>query len=243
MTPESQLFSARDAAARVGCKAHTLRSAARRGAVEGAAKDAEGRWWFDPDGVRRWVGTLRSPGRHAAAPVRNPYWRGKGRVLTEAGFHPDAITVDPDTGCWLWGAGVTSDGHPFAWDGTKHVNVRRRLWELTHGPLAEGHWLRRRCADLRCVAPDHQELRSPTRERAPFTPPVIPPPPTAHQVRLGPLVPAVRPEGIPEREWVLLSGLVAGRTVAEMTKVIGVARQHGYVLLRRAEGRLRSSDR
>ena len=50
-------LSARDAAARVACEAHTLRSAARRGAVEGAAKDAEGRWWFDPDGVRRWVGT------------------------------------------------------------------------------------------------------------------------------------------------------------------------------------------
>jgi len=76
-------LSARDAAERVACEAHTPRSAARRGAVEGTAKDAEGRWWVDPDGVRRWVRTLRSQGRHAAAPVRNPSWRGKGRILTD----------------------------------------------------------------------------------------------------------------------------------------------------------------
>ena len=44
---------------------------------------------------------------------------------------------------------------------------------------------------------------------------------------------------MPEREWVLLTGLVAGRTVAEMATVIGVARQHGFRLLRRAEAQLR----
>ncbi|CAA9568961.1 MAG: hypothetical protein AVDCRST_MAG70-2316 [uncultured Thermomicrobiales bacterium] len=96
-------------------------------------------------------------------------------------------------------------------------------------PLTHGHWPRCRCADLRCVAPDHQALRSPTGERPPFTPPVVPLPPTLHQVRLGPRRPAERPAGMPEREWVLLTELVAGRTVAEieMVKVIGVSRQHG----------------
>jgi len=53
-------------------------------------------------------------------------------------------------------------------------------------------------------------------------------------------MPAERPEGMPEREWVLLSGLVAGRSLAEMAAVIGVARQNAYSLLCRAEGRLRS---
>jgi len=53
-------------------------------------------------------------------------------------------------------------------------------------------------------------------------------------------VPAERPADLPEREWVLLTGLAAGRTVAKMARVLGVARQNAYLLLRLAEGRLRS---
>ena len=217
----------------------TIGDAASAGDIAGSTKDARGRWWHDPEAVQRWA---RSRPFLREAPDgwnRTPYWRGKDRLLTDAGLNPDAITIDPDTGCWVWGAAVTTGGHPMVWNGTRLTSVRRLIWERTHGPLPEGWRLWRRCDDVRCVNPDHVEPRPP----GPTPRPVRPKPPTPHQVRLGPLLPAERPEDMPEREWVLLTGLVAGRTVAEMAAIIGVARQHGYVLLHRAEGRLRTGDR
>ncbi len=156
--------------------------------------------------------------------------------MTGEGFNPDAFPTDPETGCWVWQAAVTTHGHPIAWDGQRHVIVRRVLWERAHGPLPEGYRLWRRCGDVRCVNPDHVESRPPGLQPRL----VKPKPPTRHQVRIGPLMPAERPEGMPEREWTLLTGLVAGRTVTEMAKVIGVTRQNGYLLLNRAEGRLQA---
>ena len=51
-------------------------------------------------------------------------------------------------------------------------------------------------------------------------------------------MPAEHPERTPEREEVPLTGLAAGHSVAEMAKVIEIARQHAYRLLGQAEGRL-----
>jgi len=85
--------------------------------------------------------------------LRTPYWRGRGQILSEAELHTDAIPVDPTTGCWLWGAGLPLEGHSFAWDGTKHVDVQHRVWELTRESLAKDHRLWCGSAELRCVAP------------------------------------------------------------------------------------------
>ena len=83
-------LSVREAAVLVGCPAHTLRAAARRGAIDGAYKDPDGRWWFRLAGVRRWSEFRRTSNVRRPERVRNPYW--KGRIVTDAGVHRDAIT-------------------------------------------------------------------------------------------------------------------------------------------------------
>ncbi len=232
-------ISTAEVVALTGYHPGTVRDAAHDGDLRGSTKDARGRWWHDPEAVRQWARSRPMLRETPEGWTRMPYWRGKGRALADEGFHPEAWIIDPDTGCWVWQAAVTTHGHPIAWDGTRHVIVRRVLWERAHGPIPEGHRLWRTCAEGRCVNPEHLELRPPgTKPR-----PVPPRPPTRHQLRLGPLMPTERPEGMPAREWALLVGLLEGRTVAEMATILGVARQHGYVHLRRAEGRLRSSDR
>ena len=182
-------LSTTQVAAMTGYNPTSISTAVRSGDIVGSTKDDRGRWWHDPEAVRSWARSRRFLRETADGWRRDPYWRGKGRTLTDEGFHPEAWMIDPDTGCWVWQAAVTTRGHPIAWDGTRHVLVRRVLWEQEHGPLPGGYHLRRRCGDVRCVNPSHVESRPPGREPGPERA-AKPTPPTAHQVRLGPLRPA-----------------------------------------------------
>ena len=69
------------------------------------------------------------------------------------------IPHDPNTepdGCDLWIGGTTSKGY-----GSIHYNNRARgahtvAWELANGrPVPDGHVVRHRCDNPRCVRPDH----------------------------------------------------------------------------------------
>ena len=48
-------------------------------------------------------------------------------------------------------------------------------------------------------------------------------------------MPTERSDEMPERDWAILTGLIAGQTVAEVAKSVGVSRQGCYMMLRRAE--------
>jgi len=52
-------------------------------------------------------------------------------------------------------------------------------------------------------------------------------------------MPAERAEGVPVREWVLLTGLVAGRSMEELAPMKAMSRQACCLVLHRVEERLR----
>jgi len=225
-------------AALTGYTPGTVRDALRLGAITGSVKDARGRWWHDPEAVRRWrAGESAGPDGRAWR-HRRTFWRGPGRLLTADGINPAAVEVDAETGCRVWLGASSGDRQPVGWDGTRYVAVRRVEWQRRHGPIPPGYQVRRTCPEKRCVNPDHSALLIPRSERPP-----TPRPLTVHQLRLGPIMPAERPEGMPEREWAILTGLVAGDTATTTAGRVGLSRQRFYVHLRRAEGRLRTGER
>lgn len=83
---------------------------------------------------------------------------------TEPGLRARAISpvekfmtrfeVDPDTGCWVWQLGLTTEGYSqFAHDG--HQMGHRWSYEFFVGPIPEGHHLHHECHNRPCVNPDH----------------------------------------------------------------------------------------
>lgn len=71
--------------------------------------------------------------------------------------------VNKGTGCWEWTGYVMPQGYGLFWDGKKPNTAHRVSWELTNGPIPDGMDLDHRCANRRCVRPDH--LRVVTRSQ------------------------------------------------------------------------------
>lgn len=70
--------------------------------------------------------------------------------------------------CWLWVGAVASDGRPMMVHQSQWVPVRRLLYDLRYGPLANRDYLVPVCGVPRCCNPGHQqgEARGPLpRER------------------------------------------------------------------------------
>lgn len=64
--------------------------------------------------------------------------------------------LDPETGCWLWTAGQTSDGYgSFGRADGRSVRAHLAAWEIHRQPVTEGFWVLHDCGVKLCVNPDH----------------------------------------------------------------------------------------
>lgn len=70
--------------------------------------------------------------------------------------------------CWLWTGHVTTNGYgvinlTYPGDKQRGFRAHRYLFELYHGPIAEGLDIDHKCHNKRCVRPAH--LRTTTRKQ------------------------------------------------------------------------------
>lgn len=64
----------------------------------------------------------------------------------------------PDLGpCWLWTAGLFSEGYGQFWFDGKPRKAHRWAWEQEHGPMPDGLVPDHLCRRRECVRPSHQE--------------------------------------------------------------------------------------
>lgn len=66
-------------------------------------------------------------------------------------------------GCWLWDGAISADGYGQIRVGNQARCAHRIAWQLGEGPIPEGMDIDHRCANRRCVRPDH--LRVVTRSQ------------------------------------------------------------------------------
>lgn len=71
-------------------------------------------------------------------------------------------TKNEETGCRLWTGAMNSSGRPcITWyrdDGTRTVAyVYRLIVEAISGPIPPGYTVHHRCANARCISPNHLE--------------------------------------------------------------------------------------
>lgn len=70
----------------------------------------------------------------------------------EANFVPD-----PNSGCWLWTAGLFKTGYGSIHIGTKTKRAHRVMYELVKGPVPDGKPLDHLCRVRSCINPNHLE--------------------------------------------------------------------------------------
>lgn len=67
------------------------------------------------------------------------------------------ITVDPDTGCWLWSGGK-AHGYAMIWYDGGQRRGHKLMYQLLVGPVPEGQVVRHTCHRPSCICPDHLQL-------------------------------------------------------------------------------------
>jgi hypothetical protein len=66
------------------------------------------------------------------------------------------ISPEPNSGCWLWMAGCSSEGHgSFQYEDGKSRGAHKIAYELMRGPVPAGKELHHNCEVKSCVNPDH----------------------------------------------------------------------------------------
>jgi hypothetical protein len=70
--------------------------------------------------------------------------------------------------CWEWTGSRNGRGYgQIFWNG-RTMGSHRVVWELTHGPIPDGHWVSASCGNYICCRPDHLQLST----RADQPPPI-----------------------------------------------------------------------
>jgi hypothetical protein len=62
-----------------------------------------------------------------------------------------------EDGCWIWTAGINSEGYGSFWDGKRNVRAHRFSYELAVEPIPEGMQIDHLCRVRNCVNPEHLE--------------------------------------------------------------------------------------
>lgn len=70
-------------------------------------------------------------------------------------LYPDRIDTDDETGCWVWKAGVSSEGYGRARFNRKVTYVHRLSYQLSKGEITRGLLIRHSCHNTRCCNPEH----------------------------------------------------------------------------------------
>lgn len=67
------------------------------------------------------------------------------------------IHMEPMSGCWLWGAALTTAGYGALWDRDRGITVyaHRTSWELHRGSVPPGIEVCHHCDNPSCVNPAH----------------------------------------------------------------------------------------
>lgn len=68
------------------------------------------------------------------------------------------VSPEPNTGCWLWLAGVDKDGYGKFWLNGATIRAPSAAWMLMRSSEIGGLWVLHRCDNPPCVNPDHLYL-------------------------------------------------------------------------------------
>jgi hypothetical protein len=94
-------------------------------------------------------------GRDLAAPLRKVIRSGPDIDRLKA-----KVSVNEETGCWMWTASVNTNGYgQFRYQG-RPWQAHRASWLLHNGDIPEGLYVLHRCDTPLCVNPDHLFLGS-----------------------------------------------------------------------------------
>jgi hypothetical protein len=67
----------------------------------------------------------------------------------------DKSIPEPNSGCWLWTAGLDGGGYGNVWDGSRTRMAHAVAFEVWKGPIQNGHEIDHLCRTHGCVNPDH----------------------------------------------------------------------------------------
>jgi hypothetical protein len=66
------------------------------------------------------------------------------------------ISMEPNTGCWLWAGNSTHHGYGYVWVNDYVRKIAHRVaWELYVGPIPAGLYVLHKCDTRACVNPLH----------------------------------------------------------------------------------------
>lgn len=71
--------------------------------------------------------------------------------------------IDKSGECWIYTGNSLCNGYGRKQIGNKYTLRHRIAWELTHGDIPDGMFVRHRCGNTLCVNPEHLFLAASAR--------------------------------------------------------------------------------